>query len=638
MRFYITVFAVILSLIYISYGEDLRFLLKKYEEEADLSNKTIKESIGHVIVFTRKDLEIMQAYTLGDVLRSFPLTNFLLNNFGIRAMTVPGTPVSIPIIYRLYIDNHEVSSIHTSSPFLIYDNYPLDNIDHIEVYCSLGAISVSNQPSQMIIKLYTKDANRENIKKGRFSVDTEKGYTFNYIDAKQLDKNSSYLLTVSRSYLNYKPVTINSRNVSRDQMRTHLFLKYTYFDSTVEMSFSDVKRGIFTGFSSDRSPDGGKMISTDGYINLTQKLLKDKSLKIFASYDFNAREYKELNSQNDGGIFFVPLYNPSDPLTYYHEKRRFHKYSLTVEKLFKNSKNKLLTGFFSKYHKQDLKGLEAYYGSGSKISKDDLFYVKYYRSYSGYIENSFNLNERNLIIAGLRFDNHKFSNRSSHSKLNLRAGFVSLLGGNTVIKGFISKFNIIPSMFNIELAKNHYLKDLDVNVGTLEFRYTKKDSIFKLYYKRCIVGNTIITDPNTKELINNPKTIRFNVFSFRYIHNINLYNKLELNLWMSDKETTYTYSPKRGGFLKLFTEYKKFQMYNEIIYRGKYDPYGIKISERIDYNISLAYRLPYEWFIKIKGENILNRAVKISYKNPFGEEGTIPVYDRKLIFTIEKVF
>ncbi len=632
-------FGIILFLTYslVSYGEDLRSLLKKYEEKADLSNKTKKESLGHLIVFTRKDLEIMQAYTLGDLLRSFPLTNFLLNSLGIKSMGLPGTAPSIPIIYRLYIDDHEVSSIHTSSPFLIYDNYPLDSIDHVEIYCSLGAISVSNQPSQMIIKMYTKDPKRENATRGRFSIDTKKGFTINFLEAKQLNRYSSFLLMLNRSYLNFSSPIVNNKKINRDQERTHFFLKYNYYDSILEISFSDVNRGIFSGFSADKSPDEGEMRSQDGFISFSQRLLKDRSLKIFMAYDFNNRKYREKNSADDGGILFVPLIQPSDNIIYYRERRKLHKYSITTEKVFSTEKNKLLTGVFFKYHHQDPENIYAVYQSNIE-KKDDIFTVNFYKSFSAYLENSFSITNKNLIIGGIRYDLHKYSHLRSHKKLNLRAGFVSFINEKLVFKGFFSKFNIIPSMYNLETAKNNYLEDIDVNVLTLEMRYTRENSVLKFYYKRCNVKNAFTADPDTGELINKKDTDRFNVFSVRYIHSINLFNKLELNYWLTDKDLPQKFSPQKGGYIKILTEYKKFQMYNELTYRESYEPYGIKISERFDYNIALSYRFPYEWYVKIKGENLLNRAVKVGYMNVFGEKGSIPVYDRKITLTIEKTF
>ncbi|MDQ7056545.1 MAG: hypothetical protein Q9M89_08905 [Persephonella sp.] len=61
---------------------------------------------------------MMQAHTLSDILRLVPLFNFLPNQYGVESLLNPGNPVNVSFVFRIYIDDHEVSSIHTYSPFL----------------------------------------------------------------------------------------------------------------------------------------------------------------------------------------------------------------------------------------------------------------------------------------------------------------------------------------------------------------------------------------------------------------------------------------------------------------------------------------------------------------------------------------
>ena len=616
--------------------ESIRALFKSFEEKADLSNITKQESLGHVMVFTRKDLEIMQAYTLGDVLKSIPSSSFMVNNFGFKTFSIPGTMPAVPIIFRLFIDDHEVSSIYTYNPFQIYDDYPLDNIDHIEVYCSLGAIAVSNQPSQMIIRMYTKKPSRENASKLRLTVDTKKSYTLSFLDARQINDYSSYLIMATNSYLGFSKPIVNNHEVNRNQNRSHLFIKYSYFDTLFESSFSYVKRGFFLGMSADKSPDNAYLSSANGYIALTQNFLQDKSLKLLLTVEYNQLKQEEKNRPFDRGIVYIPYLRPGDPITFVYQKRNFYKYSATLEKTFITERNKLLTGIYGAYYRQSIPDSKLIYASSYTTKVDAI--IPAYKGGTIYAEDSFNINEKNLLIAGTRFDYHKYSRNNSHKKINLRAGLVSILTNELVLKGFASKFYVIPSMYTLELAKNHTLDDIDVHSWTIEAKYTKGKHLFKAYYKGCDIKGIFVPDPDTKKLINLDKTIVFNVYSFLYTYKINLSNKLEINYWWSDRDSVPKYTPQRGGYIKLFTEYKNFQMYNELIYRGHYNPFFIGISPRYDYNIAVSYRLPYEWYIKLKGENLLNRGIKIGYRNIFDETGTITVYDKKLIFTVEKVF
>ena len=52
------------------YAEDIGALLGAYQRASELSNKTKDESAGSLIIYTRDDLERMQANTLKDIIKS----------------------------------------------------------------------------------------------------------------------------------------------------------------------------------------------------------------------------------------------------------------------------------------------------------------------------------------------------------------------------------------------------------------------------------------------------------------------------------------------------------------------------------------------------------------------------------------
>ncbi|MEZ0323513.1 MAG: hypothetical protein ABWJ98_04290 [Hydrogenothermaceae bacterium] len=341
----ILAFSLLTVLPFVSYGKDIKEILSEYEEASDLSNKTKIENLGHYIVITRRELDIMQAYTLTDVLKSLKLYTYIPNRFGIYQLVSAGSSVGSNTSYKLFIDDHEVSSIHTDSPFLIFDRYPLDNIDHIKIYSGAGAVRIGNEPSLIIIKLYTKEPSRENASVLRTSVSSRRDYTISFNDARVI-KDISYNLLISRSYENFPTYRLFSTNLSRDTKRNYLFLKLNYQDTSLDISFADVKRDAFGGLAVDFSSTFSRTSSQDFYINLTQKFLEDKSLKLNLSVDINRREGEFANDLAGGGVFLAPIYpdNPtSDSLkipTYYYEKRDFNKYTLYISKEFKTEKTR----------------------------------------------------------------------------------------------------------------------------------------------------------------------------------------------------------------------------------------------------------------------------------------------------------
>ncbi len=166
-------------------AKDLLSLLKNYEVAADLSQKTKIESLGHITVFTREDIELMQADYLIDILKTLKFHTLLPNKFGATQIAPGGTYPTVFTSYRLYIDDYEVSDPYSDNPYSLYDYYPLDAIDHIEIYTGSGAVRVGNSPSLMIIRLYTKKPKRENVSYFKTFVSNRNDRFFSVVEAKE---------------------------------------------------------------------------------------------------------------------------------------------------------------------------------------------------------------------------------------------------------------------------------------------------------------------------------------------------------------------------------------------------------------------------------------------------------------------
>jgi len=210
------VLALILLILNTSFSQDIEKLLREYEEASELYRKTRRESLGHVIVFKREDLERMQAYRLGDLLKSLRYFTLFNNRFGVMSLSEFGAYAIIPKYYRLYINDHEVSSLHTGSPFLVWENFPLDLIEHIEIYQAPGAIELGNEPAVVIIKIYTKDPRRENVSRIRTTAGSRKGYDLVFYRAEELDPDTSYIFLLSAGSDNRKDYPLRGETLSRD--------------------------------------------------------------------------------------------------------------------------------------------------------------------------------------------------------------------------------------------------------------------------------------------------------------------------------------------------------------------------------------------------------------------------------------
>ena len=54
------------------WASSLDSLLNEYETTSDKSLRTIDEKLGHVFIYSQKDLRLMQYNKLGDILKELP--------------------------------------------------------------------------------------------------------------------------------------------------------------------------------------------------------------------------------------------------------------------------------------------------------------------------------------------------------------------------------------------------------------------------------------------------------------------------------------------------------------------------------------------------------------------------------------
>jgi len=85
-------------------------LLEEFKEQSELSKKTRDESLGYLYVFTRDDLERMQAYTLIDIIKLIRIQNLVITKYGQNAAVASGDYPSLANYVKLYINDQDVSS------------------------------------------------------------------------------------------------------------------------------------------------------------------------------------------------------------------------------------------------------------------------------------------------------------------------------------------------------------------------------------------------------------------------------------------------------------------------------------------------------------------------------------------------
>ncbi len=620
-------------------NDDLDFLLKQYKEASELSKKTRDESLGYLVVITREDLDRMQANSLVDVMKSIKMKNFLMSEFGIESLVSVGDFSHLASYVKLYINDQDVSSIDTNNPFTFLSNMPLDFIDHIEIYFMGSSIRLADEPSFFVMKIYTKLPERENATTLRGSVTSLKGYSLNYLDAREVNNDFSYLLFFSRSYNNRQNKELNNQKIKLDTMDNLLYLNLKYKKSRLEIFGVKRNKYNFLGFSTDKAPDSGKFKPEEVYFIFTQKFLKDDSLKFKIGFTFDDIKYMEENSPLQGGIL-LPDFNPSNPYVAINLDYNFKKVYSALTKVFETKKNSLFLIATYKGKFYDVKkGILKLVDNTTYDGKDELP-LKYEHIYTFGLENQYNINNKNLLLTGIRYDMYiRSGGKRNFYPLTAKLGYIFVPSNKFTFKAFLGNIYVNPSLYQEMFAK-YPLKQENYNTASFEVIYNKDKHRINILTGVAKARNKIIPDLNTGSLINMKKDYDAKLASIDYTYFINNSDKVMLNyfkLFDVDEKGSYP----EGGYIKLFKTVKKLDIYSELVYRKKYHlkPFKKKIDSAYDLTLALTYNYNDSLQIGLKGVNLLGRGLKTPFFIPLTNQiKDFPVIDREYIFTVKYIF
>ncbi|RLJ70863.1 iron complex outermembrane receptor protein [Hydrogenivirga caldilitoris] len=628
----------LLLLITLSFSQDITELLKEYKEASELYNQTRRDSLGHLILFTREDIERMQAHRLADLLKSIHFFTTADNRFGILTLNEYGGYSFIPKHIRLYINDHEVSSLHTGSPFLVWENLPLDSVDHVEVYLGVGAIELGNDPATLIIKVYTKEPSKENANSLRTTLTSRKGYAGVIYSARELNENFSYLFLISEGFDNRKDNWLGGQELSRDARYRYAYFGIYSENTSVEFGYGYIRKDPFMGFALDNVAEKGYTEAEDLYLTLTAHPSGDKSTKFVFSLDNHKRKHFESSSSGLYIPIFMDPFNPVNNPRDFYENAFFSKVTLYLSKEFSSQENKLLTAVSYKLYNSDIDS--RYYITLGNVKQNVGATVPFNRQeiYSLIVEDKFSLSPSNLIIGGVKFDKY-FRNGGfkDFSEFIARVGYISVINDNLSLKGFVSRSYIPPFFYDTEISGR------DLDTVKIPFAFSAEGLLklwnvkfgFGLGYVR--IKDAIVPD-NTGRLTNMEETITEKPIFINVENQLSENHKLQAGYSIfldPDRKTSST----SGGYVRLLSTIGKFDAFGELIYRRGFEFSGRNVEDGYELNSGITYHVSDDLAIKLKGENLLGKAIETPYLVPqTGEVVTYPVRERTLYLSVEWVF
>jgi len=620
----VKIYLVLVLLTAILFGQEknLDTLLSQYREAGELYKETAEERSGHVIIFSRADLDRMQAYTLNDVLKT--IRHFTLKNTKIGMSTLVKSPYSEASFssVKIFINSHELKSITAGTATVQYGKMGLNFIDHIEIYQASNAISFGGEPGNMTIKMYTKDPSRENATVLQTSIDSQGGGRAQFIEASTFNEYS-YLANLDFNKNNYDNYdTPQGAHLSRDGKRVQAYISLQKKDDFLaELSASGEKSDIFSGFGS--SIGEGFFQAKNFYLNFTKYFKNDFKLTLGTTY-----ERIEVENKDTLGITLQDSTIANE--LYMQNGSRTN--NIILEKRSIYADNHILIGTEVRFKEFYLNELRS-----NGVDKSLIVGPRDLDIYMFYLEDQYKFHKNHSITLGVKFDHYRNHETKSTTEKLLRFAYNGQLSDSFSLKFFAQQNYNYPifaqTIFSPFFFPNPNLKASQGEMFKVEGVYKKDALTLAVGTGMSKNKNGIIYDKTTNTYINNSASADFKQIFINTKYRFDEDNKLILEYFIAKKDK-YNFSSDKGALVQLFNKAGKFNFYQEFIYRSSYtDMFGYKIDAGYDYSAGAIYRYSKNLDLKLKGENIFDCASKSNINGVFTS-----AIERRAIFTLEYTF
>jgi len=599
-------------------------LLKEYEDSESLYKKTKKENAGFLLIYSRADLEKMQAYSLQDVLKTTRAYTLQTNRTGAISILNAGAGKAAMPPIKLYIDDVEISTVTQRNALDMYGNMNIYFVDHIEIYQGGSSIAFGNEPGSMVIRLYSKNPQRENSTSIEASVDSESGGALRVLDAGVFGEYN-YLAYASVANQKFDTYSTNGQTLSRDAKQYQAHFKFAKEnDFTIELDGIINKTDIFKGFGV--APTGDESKRAYGYLSAIKYFPNDLELSMSIS-----QETKRAN--NTDAINIANSINNKIYMNVYS-----NTYKTALKKKVVNGKNDFLMGIEFQKKIVDVHDYEGITHPANKGTDElDIYMI--------FIEEMYNINENHLISLSAKLDRYESNYSEDSNEYALRLGYTGILNNNFSTKLFATRRYVYPTTLQTSFTPAPYYanpdleaSEIDMLSGEIEYNNDKSRLVFGFAYKELDKALVMGKIGGNMMYVNSDTTNYIHRYYLRGEYKFDYDNKVILEGFKLFKDGYY--SPGSGGLIQIFNTFKKFDIYNELVYREDYSlNYGageVKMDAGYDYTLAISYNVSKKLKIKAKGENLLDKASETLIDTTCNVK--VPAIQRRAILTMEYTF
>jgi iron complex outermembrane receptor protein len=599
-------------------------ILEEYSQKNTLSQKTIDENKGHLVLFTREKLEKMHAKTLKDVFKTTPIIYYHENRYAFPDPLTSGSfePYRSNFI-RLYVDGVEITQGWAGSGLLLYGDINIDFVDHIEFYYMTPSFESSVEPAFLTIFLYSKDPKRDSGGKINL-IGGSRGYnmeTFSYGEQKE---DFSYMVNISHTDAKREKIDNGTPiPLSRDFERVQLFAYVKSEDQAFHLQVVKKDTDSFAGASWDATP----LVSKIDFLNLHMDYSIDfsENWHMLLAYDWLRSDMKEEDE--------LPLIwaFPSNNHLYACTENSTFTAELTYKKTV--GKHHINAGV-----KGRDKRLDSLKQDGQKVPLP-LFNSE--KVASIFFQDQYALDTQQLLSVGISYNNiDRNGNTSDDSLLQLRLGYIY------TNEYWSYKAYLYRTQVSIEPLMRYFYPKITQGIKaqtslgiTQELSYTKEKQ-----HVRFMLHMMEDEDSLLQNTMGNPNDTKYFSAIINYDYDFDKDNKMNLQLYYAGYEDIFNLDELNdiSGYISFFNTYEDFDFYNGIVWHRN----SIDWTNYFDWTASVTWNISEEMTLTLKGDNILNKAKEtnlyrfdVSTLVPIPLDSlAIPHVDRRFTIELEYLF
>lgn len=582
------------------HANDVQKLLNDFNQKNDLSQKTIDENKGHLVLFTREKLEEMHAKTLKDVFKTTPVVYYHENRYGLPDPLTSGAfePYRSNFI-RLYVDGVEITQGWMGSGLMLYGDVNIGFVDHIEFYYMTPSFETSVEPAYLTVFLYSKDSQRD--AGGKLDlIHGSRGYNSQSISYGDQKEDFSYMINFSHTDATRETIDNGTFTpLNRDFERTQLFSYLKTEDQILHLQVMKKNTDSLAGMSWDATP----LVSQIDYLNLHLDYGIDLSehWRTQIAYDWlktdmlQEDEYRGTPfTQYDGELAWT------DALGSNIFDGEYKNSTYTAELTYKEtiSDHRITAGVKGRYKKLD---------SFERDGQDALvtpFTTE--RIASIFFQDQYALSVQQLLTLGISY-NHISRNGEveDDSLFQLRLGYL-YANDQWSYKTYLyrTQFALEPLTRYLDYPNSKDVA-LQTTLGvTQELAYSDQNYRLRLMLllmqdeDGLLENNIAGEEGNTKYF--------FTVFNYDY--NFDIKNKVNLQLYYAEYKDIFDLDKLEdvSGYLSFTNSYENFDFYNGVVWHLN----NLDWKNYFDLTSSISWNLNADLTLTLEGQNLLNKAKK----------------------------